>query len=173
MTTYIKKSVAYPLLVSVIDNNGDFVIGLIISYEVRKTSDNSLITSGSLTSVGYIYTDSITISELGNFYVLYFSPTNYENGKENLIVRDNTIDDIATDLNSIASNLIKVLGLSQSNYRLTDQVYDSNGCLTSATISIYTNATDTDNETSPIAQYSIIASYNAELQLIDYKVTEN
>lgn len=173
MTTYIKQNVAYPLIVAVIDNNGDFVTGLTITYEVRKSSDNSLITSGTLTNTGNIYTDSVTISTTGDYYVLYFSPTDYENGKEILIVNINNIDDIATDLEDIAEKLCKVLGLVQSNYRLTNQIYNSDGCLTSATISIYNSANDTDSQTNPIATYTITATYNSTGELIDYKVTED
>lgn len=165
MTIPVKKSIAYPLIVAVVDTSGDFVTGLTISYEVRKSSDNSLTTSGTLTSTGNIYTDSITISVVGGYYVLYSSPTNYENGKENLIVKTYDIDDIGV-------KLCKVLGLVQSNFRLTDQTYNVDGCLLTAKISIYDNDSDTNSQTNPIAEYTVSATYNTNGELTDYKVTE-
>ena len=173
MVTYIKQSTAHPLIVVLLDNKGDYKTGETITYEVRKSSDNSLTTSGTFTSTGDIYTDSISISVLGEFYVLYFTPTKNENGLEHLIVEANTNDDIQDSLDALSTKLCKVLGLVQSNYRLTNQIYNDDGCLISALISIYSDATDTNTETNPIATYTVIASYDTELQLIDYKVTEN
>ncbi len=173
MATYIKQNLSHPLIVVLLDNKGDYKTGQTITYEVHKSSDNTLTTSGTLTSTGNIYTDFITISVLGEHYILYFTPTKHENGLENVIVRANTVDDIAIDLDALAIKLTKVLGLVQSNYRLTDQIYDVNGCLTSAKISIYNNASDTNSQTNPITEYTINATYNANDELTDYKVTEN
>ncbi len=172
MATYIKQSTSHFLVVVLLDNKGDFKSGETITYEVRKSSDNSLTTSGTLTNIGDIYTDTISISVIGEYYILYFTPSKTENGLETLIVQTSDINDIQDSLDSLGTKLCQVLGLSQSNYRLTNQIY-TNGCLTSATISIYNNALDTNSETNPIATYSIIATYNANAELIDYKVTEN
>ncbi len=173
MVTPIKQSTAHPLIVVLLDNKGDFKTGETITYEVRNSTTDVLIISGTLISTGNIYTDSITISTLGDFYVLYFTPTKHENGLETLIVQISDINDIQNSLDSLATKLCQVLGLSQSNYRLTNQVYNSEGCLTSATISIYANASDTNSQTNPIATYTINAVYNTNNELIDYKVTEN
>ncbi len=173
MATYIKQTTSHFLIVVLLDNKGDFKSGETITYEVRKSSDNSLTTSGTLTNVGDIYTDTISISVIGEYYVLYFTPTKHENGLETLIVQTSDINDIQDSLNNLATKLSNVLGLSQSNYRLTEQIYDSNGCLTSAKISIYSNASDTNSQTNPIAEYTVTATYNANNELIDYKVTEN
>ena len=173
MVTYIKQSISHFLVVVLLDNKGDYKNGETITYEVRKSSDNSLTTSGILTNTGNIYIDTISISVLGEYYVLYFTPTKHENGLEHLIVEANTNDDIKDSLDALGIKLCKVLGLVQSNFRLTNQVYSDDGCLLSATMSIYNNASDTNSESNPIATYSIFASYNAELELIDYKVTEN
>ncbi len=173
MVTYIKQSTAHPLIVVLLDNKGDYKTGETITYEVRNSTTNALVTSGTLTNTGNIYTDSISIATLGEFYVLYFTPTKHENGLEHLIVQANTNDDIQDTLDALGIKLCKVLGLVQSNFRLTNQVYSDDGCLLSATMSIYDNASDTNSESNPIATYSIFATYNAELELIDYKVTEN
>ncbi len=173
MATYIKQSTSHFLVVVLLDNKGDFKSGETITYEVRKSSDNSLTTSGTLTNIGDIYTDTISISVIGEYYVLYFTPSKTENGLETLIVQTSDINDIQDSLDSLATKLCQVLGLVQSNYRLTDQVYNSETCLTSAKISIYANASDTNSETNPIATYTINAVYNTNNELIDYKVTEN
>ncbi len=173
MITPIKQNTAHPLIVVLLDNKGDYKTGETITYEVRNSTTNALVTSGTLTSTGNIYTDSISIATLGEFYVLYFTPTKHENGLEQLIVQKSDINDIQDSLDSLATKLCQVLGLSQSNYRLTNQVYNSNACLTSATISIYNSASDTNSQINPIATYSIVAVYNANNELTDYKVTEN
>lgn len=167
----IKKSTAYPLIIGVTDENGDFVTGSTISYEIRKSSDNSLITSGSLTSTGNIYTDSISINDNGDYYALYTSPSGYENGKELIRVDSASLTDLDNDLTTIIDKLCKVLGLSQSNYILENPTYDSTGCLLTGRIKIYNNATDADNEVNELAQYDIEATWVDGL-LNKYKVTE-
>lgn len=173
MVTYIKQSTSHFLIVVLLDNKGDYKTGETITYEVRKSSNDSLTTSGTLANIGNIYSDSISISVLGEYYVLYFTPTKHENGLEKLIVQKSDINDIQDSLDSLATKLCQVLGLSQSNYRLTDQVYSAEKCLTSAKISIYGSASDTNSQNNPIATYTINAVYSEDNELIDYKVTEN
>ena len=172
MMTPIKQNNAYPLITVLLDKQGDFQTGETITYEVRKSSDNSLVTSGTLTSTGNIYTDSIVLSDLGEYHILYFTPTKFENGVEKVIVYKSDFNDIQDSLDALAVNLIKVLGLVQSNYRLSDFVYDSNNCLTSGKISIYNTADDTDEDLNPIVEYLINAEYDSLQRLTDYKVTE-
>lgn len=172
MSIEAKQNTIQPLLVAVIDTNGDFVTGLSITYEVRKASDHSLTFSGSFTNVGNIYIANITPTVLGDYYVLYTTPSSYENGQEEMVVRQVTIDDIDNILTILGEQITKILGLSQSNYRLTDQIYNPSGCLVSATLSIYPTAIDTENETNAIAVYSIETNYDTNGNLIDYKVVE-
>lgn len=173
MVTYIKQNTSHFLVVVLLDNKGDFKSGETITYEVRKSSDNSLTTSGTLTNTGDIYIDTISISVLGEYYVLYFTPTKHENGLETLIVQTSDINDIQDSLDNLATKLIKVLGLVQSNYRLNNLVYNTDGCLTSGKISIYPTAGDVDAETNAIATYSITSVYNVNTQVTDYKVKED
>lgn len=172
MTIYAKQNVIQPLIVAVIDNNGNYITGLTVTFEVRKSSDNSLYASGTLTSVGNIYINNVTMTTLDKYYVLYITPSGYENGEEELVVDTATLTDLNTQLNNLAISIAKILGLSQSNYRLTDQVYNPDGCLVMAKISIYPTQVDTENQTNPIAEYEIEAVYNLAGQLIDYKVVE-
>ena len=64
----------------------------------------------------------------------------------------------------------RILGLSQENYRLFDIQYQS-GKLTSATIKIYSSASDCENDDNPIAEYEVTASYSGT-QLTSYKVVK-
>jgi len=173
MVTYIKQNTVHFLVVGLIATNGDFITSEVVTYEVRKSLDNSLVTSGTLTNIGDIYIDSITIVNTGEYYILYFSPINFENGLEHLIVQTVSLDDIKIDLDAFAIKLCKILGLVQHNFRITDQVYDSNGCLISAKISIYETASDTENQINPITTYTVTALYDLDDKLIDYKVIEN
>lgn len=172
MTIYIKQNTSHFLILTVLETNGNYKTGLVVTYEVRKSSDHSLIDSGTLTNTGNIYTDTISISDTGEYYILYLTPTNYENGLETLIVQTSDVDDMQSSLDALATNLTKVLGLSKSNFRLNNMVYDANGDLTSGKIAIYTSAVDTESETSPIATYTITGTYNSETQITDYKVKE-
>ncbi len=88
MNIYIKNQVAY-LETTIIDENGDFVTGLTIAYEIRKSIDNSLVTSGTLTEdSGGIYTTSYTFTSTGEYRVIYNPPATYEHGFENIMVED-------------------------------------------------------------------------------------
>jgi hypothetical protein len=172
MSIEAKQNTAKPLVVAVINTTGDFVTGLNISYEVRKASDHTIVASGILTNTGNIYLTFITLTDLGDYYIFYTTPSGYENGQEELTVYQATINDIDNTLEILSEQITKILGLSQSNYRLTDQIYNPNGCLVSATLTIYPTAIDTENETNPIAVYSIETNYDTNGQLIDYKVVE-
>jgi hypothetical protein len=172
MTIYAKQSTVYPLIVAVLDTEGKYLTGLTVTYEVRRSSNNNLELSGTMIGVGDIYLVNITLADLDKYYVLYITPTGFENGEEELIVESATLTDIDSQLEVLLDKIIKILGLSQSNYRLTDQVYNEAGCLTSGLISIYANAADTAAENNPIAQYQVTAVYNVDLKLIDYQVVE-
>jgi len=132
MDIYIKQNTPYPLIAVLLNNEGGFTTGETVTYEVRKASDNSLVISDSLVSTGSIYTDFITLSDLGDYYILYLTSSEFENGMEKAVVRENTIDDIADTLDAIAIKITKILGLTYSNYRTSDHVFNASNCLTSA-----------------------------------------
>lgn len=163
----------YYLETLVLDSQGDPITSLSVSYKVLKSSDNSLLDSGSLTHTSDgVYQGSYLFNAIGQYRVLYITPTQYTDDIETVLVEPVSNSDIY--------DLVKrVLGLSQENYRLTEQVYDANGCLTSAKIAIYSSASDTQDQINPIAEYQVSATYDVVVidgnnvsQLIDYKVTE-
>ena len=83
------------------DANGDFASGLTITYEVRKSSDNTLISSGTMSEIGTtgVYKASVTFTAIGQYHVLYTFPIGYRNQVETI----NVIDPIAkqSDLETI------------------------------------------------------------------------
>jgi len=79
--------------------------------------------------------------------------------------------EINSNLYEISSNIIKILGLSQSNYRIFNPVYENEN-LVSGTIKIYKNSTDCNNDNNPIKTYQITAEYNSEGLMTSYKVIE-
>lgn len=108
------------------------------------------------------------ISAIGQYRATYFTPSGYENGLEKILVSERDFN----DLSEILQKICEILGLSQSNFRMTNQTYSAEGCLLTALITTYPTATDTENQTNPIAQYNVTATYDPTGKLIDYKVVK-
>jgi len=73
------------------------------------------------------------------------------------------------------THLERILGLSQENFRIKDQVYASFGPnavkrLTQATYRIYGSASDCQSDINPIGEYTMAASYNAEGNCTGFQV---
>ncbi len=84
-------------------------------------------------------------------------------------VWDEAIADHLTS-GSIGKALKLMLGLAQENFRIKDQVYNGSGNMTSATIRLYIDATDCENDANHIAEYTVIATYDAQNNCTSYKV---
>lgn len=84
-----------------------------------------------------------------------------------------TTTNIQNDISNLSLDVKHILGLVQSNYRLSNHIYDKEGRLTSTKISIFSNATDCDSNINSFATYTMGASYNLDGLLIDYKVVKN
>jgi hypothetical protein len=82
----IFENIPHKIETVVIDEYGFYVSGLTINYEVRKCSDNNLVTSGVMSGSGVIYTAEVTFTEAGEYRVKYITPTGYEKGFENIVV---------------------------------------------------------------------------------------
>jgi len=173
------KDTLHKLEIAILDEYGDFTSGLTVLYDIRKASDNSLVVSGTTSEINNLYTFSYTFTNIDEYRLKYITPSEYENGFEQIYVVDNYIDTI----NGVDSGLtlhrqetelkIKyILGLEQSNFRITDQVYNSNSQLLSSTIKLFDNATDTNNDTNSIKTYHMNASYDNNGLLTSYKVIE-
>jgi len=147
----------------VTDTDGNAVTGISVTFVIYKSSDNSTVTSGSLTDIGNgIYQSSYSFSILGEYYILYTTPSGYTNEVESISVEEA----IAT-----SDTLLRVLGLSKENQKIIDTVYDENHNLLSSTIRLYPSATDFENDTNVFAIYEMTATYNAlnEAQFCGFK----
>jgi photosystem II stability/assembly factor-like uncharacterized protein len=70
----------------------------------------------------------------------------------------------------LGQDLDRVLGLSQENYRITDQTYDVNDNLTEATVKLYDTKSDTINDQNPTDTYQLEATYDSDGRLQDYSM---
>ena len=135
----------------------------------------------ALTNQGYTIARSTKLDNLDTTISSRASEANATSNKNSIVAEIDAnevkIDLITTDLTAhrtaVETKIIKILGLSQSNYKFTNQVYDNNGSLTSGKISLYPTKVDADAETNAITSYTITATYNDSDALNDYKVTED
>lgn len=298
------KNIPYKLETVVLDDDGKYISGLSVNYQVKKCSDDSIIDSGEMFEINSVYTKEIILTEIGEYRVKYTTPENYENGFENIIVDDydnykiniselaldatvakeatlidkssqSSVDSIKSDTESIITALStlvvdiwgytartltsfgtlvsdvtlavwsyttrtitaggitaseiwtyitrtltsgtkdaeidviktttetiktnigiphsldlitdieniqltineikplveRCLGLSMENYRIFSPIYDTNNCLTSATIKIYPTKTDCIVDTNSIAIYSMVSTFDSEGKCLSYRMT--
>lgn len=83
------------------------------------------------------------------------------------------IQTIDNNLDAIQILVNRILGLQQENFRILNPVYNTNHLLTSATIRIYSSANDCTNDVTPLASYTVTATYNDDNEMLTYKVTKN
>jgi hypothetical protein len=162
------KNVVYYFDVSLIDTLGNFVSGEIVTYKVYLSSTNDLIISDTMTEIGSsgIYRAEITFANSGQYRIEYYTPVQFKNGVETIIVEE-------IELQSIGENIIRILGLSQENYRIFNPTYitkNNQACMTSAIIKIYNSALDCENDTNVLATYTIAATFDSQARMLTYKV---
>jgi len=91
--------------------------------------------------------------------------------------KDTEIDAIKVQTDKIPSiktetdKIIQVLGLSQSNYRITSFTYVGE-LLTEAIIKTYPTKGDVISNTNPIATYKMVATFDEEGKITEYQVTK-
>jgi len=155
MNNVVIIDTTFYLKLFITDSLGDPKIGLSVDYEIKKSSDDSLITSGSLVDSGNgMYSNSYIFDTLGQYYIAYTTPASYTDEMEQIIVQSKIAQQ---------DSLLRSLGLAQSNYRILNQVYDGNGDLTSATTRLYNNATDANNDVDHFAEYVVSVGYTNRL----------
>ena len=174
----IFKNIPDKLELVVTDLLGNYISGLIINYEVIKCSDDSVVYSGTMDEIDSVYSKEITLTIVGEYRVKYTTPEGYENGFENIIVDDydNYKGSGGGGLTPEQDLIIrKILGLSQSNYRIFSPVYElinRQSCMTSAIIKIYPNTSDCNNDVNEITSYQIVAVFDSQARMSGYKVVE-
>lgn len=166
------KDKEHKLEVAIIDENGGFVSGLTISYDIRNSIGNVYVISGITSEINNLYTLSYVFTENGEYRLKYITPSDYENGFEQIYVVDNYITDISEHRAETETRIKYILGLGQQNFKIVDQVYDINNLLLSSTIKIYDNASDCNNDVSTLKEYNMSATYSVDGQITSYKVIE-
>lgn len=61
-----------------------------------------------------------------------------------------------------------IIGLSQHNFRMTNQTYDSENHMLTATVNIYDNASDATNDVNVTKQWAVSASYDGDGNMTSY-----
>jgi hypothetical protein len=159
------------------DENDNPVTGLIISdftiklYNPNK-EDVANISSGVIVNIDEvgdgIYRVQFTPDELGDWDLVVYNSTYFPFGKgENYSVVLN-LGGLSPELEDI---IRRTIGLTQENYRVTNQTYDKNNNLSGGLISIYPSALDLENNSNVMATYQMSAVFNLKTNhLTDYKV---
>lgn len=110
-------------------------------------------------------------SDLPGIYEVNSSLTGMTNSLTGITDTVNTIDTNVVDL---LLDVKHILGLVQSNFRLSNHVYDAYNRLTSVLIKIYYNSTDCDNDVNAFATYTMTSEYDVNTGLLtSYKVVKN
>jgi hypothetical protein len=144
-----------------------------LSETVGDIFIRSVITSNSLTTTD-LETVNNTLTGITNELIIIDSGLTTINNNIDT-VNDNVIlvnDNIDAHRAATEDKIKYILGMVQQNFRVKNQVYDANNLLTSSTIRLYNNATDAQNDASPMKEYAMTAAYDAEGRLINYLVKE-
>jgi hypothetical protein len=169
-----------------------------VGYLIDNSSGSTVITSGlvsktltsedvaKLTGITSAIDDvTVSISGMTNSVnsldekVSYISGTTYEMNENVIIMTDgfaqieDSISEMTIQVTSLEGQVKRILGLSQENFRIMNHTYSASNNLDSATVKIFNNSSDCDNDTNPLATYSMIALYDSSGRLVDYKVTKN
>lgn len=80
------------------------------------------------------------------------------------------LGDGSVSMVDVGNFLRRVLGLVHENFVITGQNYDPNNNLLGATVKIYEDSSDAENDTNELATYTIEATYDSGGRLVDYKM---
>ena len=80
------KGISTNFEVAIQDNYGKFVSGLTIDYEVRKCSDDSVVTSGTATETNNVYHFTYTFTSAEQYRLEWTTPAGYEDGFDTIEV---------------------------------------------------------------------------------------
>jgi hypothetical protein len=82
----VTKGILTNLEVAIQDNYGKFVSGLTVDYEIRKCSDDSVVTSGTATETNNVYHFSYTFISAEQYRLEWTTPATYEDGFDTIEV---------------------------------------------------------------------------------------
>jgi len=159
---------------SVIDETGTLASGISVTeFSVDLFNPSGVEVSNSVgTGIAELgnghYRAEFTPDQVGMWYMVVYHDQYFPWGKS---------DDVqvyTSDIGRIASELSKVLGLTQENYYLDNTVYtEYQGAqlLTSGRVRIYSNAADVGTDNNVIETYQITSTWTG-YKLDTYKVVK-
>ena len=124
MVTNINKNVPYFLEVRVTDAKGSGVEDLVVEFEIVRVLDSSAVVSGLMESRGKgVYGTTITLSEVGQYRVLYNLEDYYVDSIETIIVEESLLDKVNVILNQLASIGVVLGTTSEPTYSASNYTY--------------------------------------------------
>lgn len=153
---------------TVVDTLNNLITGIPTTEFTYKLYNNSgLEVTGILVTFDELgngnYRASFIPDGVGTWLLVVYHPTYFSWGKSG------TIKVYKNDFDTIANDLLRVLGLMQENYYLDNAVYDTNNNLTSCRMRIYENSGSVGTNSDIIATYNMESTYDG-LQLETYKM---
>jgi len=154
---------------AVMDENDNPVIGLVDENFTRKLynpdkNEVSGTISVIISEIGSgLYRVSFTPNKLGNWSLVIYNDTYFPWGK------GSNYKCVEYQMSNTIELLKRVLGLSNENIRLFDPVYNSNHKLLSGTFKIYDTKSDCELDVNNIGIYKVIAEYNSNEELINFR----
>ncbi len=121
----------------------------------KKVSDDSTVTPPTVSELSngvYKFTFNIDSQDSDIYFVADDSAQNVITGRLN---RRNS------DL--LNEDMLRILGLSQENMFIDNQVFDGNNNLTASRVRIYSTSIDVGTTTNVIATYTLTATYASNL----------
>jgi isochorismate hydrolase len=104
-----------------------------------------------------------------------YALANVSSGASPALIADAVWDEILSEHTgsegSAGARMGFIYGLLQNNFRMLNQVYDSNNLMTSATLRVYSNSVDADADTNPLKEWTVTAVYTNG-NLTNYLVKE-
>ena len=163
---------------TVTDENYDLVTGLVDGDFTKKLyspdgTEKSTTIPVSISELGNgNYRISFTPDVKGNWYLVAYHSTFFPWGKAgNIEVRDNDIDNLSNNINAIAVDLTRALGLMQENFYIDNTTHDEYGNMINGRIRIYNNPSSVGSSSNVIATYHVTASFT-ERNMDFYKVVK-
>ena len=127
------KNIPTNFEVAIQDNYGKFVSGLTITYEVRKCSDDSVVTSGTATETNNVYHFTYTFTTAEQYRLEWTTPATYEDGFDTIEVEPSAEEQIlmkVADGTYTVEDLIKIMAAIMAGKTIITDLGGGNATVT-------------------------------------------